>query len=193
MKKLILAGALVASLFFLGCSQKAFVQKDNSVDFSTIKTYAWADGDADKDSSTNRPHLNSMRDQKIHEAIEKYLQELGWSETKTNPDVFLVFDVVIEKEVKEVNTPIYSQPMTRWYYNPRGGRWVPIFYPPTFWGYDTRTQVVREGTLTLTMMNPQTDKPVWQGWTTAEIYGKKISEKQINTSVKAIIDKLKKP
>lgn len=193
MKKFILAGLVTTSLLLLGCSQKAFVQKDNSVDFSTIKTYAWTEGDSDKDSTTRRPDINSLRDQKIHESVEKYLKELGWSETQTDPDVFLVFDVVIEKEVRDLSTPVYSQPMTRWYYNPRGRRWVPIYYPSTFWGYDTRSQIVREGTLTLTMMNPQTDKSIWQGWTTSEIYGKKISEKQIDASVKAIIDKLKKP
>jgi hypothetical protein len=184
---------LVALLLIAGCSPKVFVQKDNTVDFTKFKTYTWVDGDADKDSLTNRSNANSLRDQKVHASVEKYLQELGWTLTNTNPDVFLVYDVVIEKENVNVSTPVYSQPMTRYFYNPGGRRWVPIFYPSNFMGYSNSTQTIREGTLTLTMMNPENDKTIWQGWTTSEIYGKKITDKDIDKYVKAIISKLKTP
>jgi hypothetical protein len=43
------------------------------------------------------------------------------------------------------------------------------------------------------MMNPENDKTIWQGWTTSEIYGKKITDKDIDKYVKAIISKLKTP
>lgn len=191
MKKIKWIILLAAPLFLLSCTQKAFVQKDNSINISQFKTYAWAEAYNNKDLTTKRPSKNSLRDQKIHEAVVHYLQEAGWKESQLNPDVYLVFDVVIEKENKDVKTPVYSQPTTRWYYQPTTKRWVPVYYPANFLGYNTNTKTVREGTLTLTLMNPSTDKEIWQGWSSTEIYGKRITDKQIDATVKAIINKIK--
>jgi predicted small lipoprotein YifL len=188
--KYLLVAILVTSL--MSCGQKVYVQKDDKVDFSGINTYSWADGDDDKDYNTKRPNQNDLRDRKIHETIDKYLQEHGWKEVKNNPDVYMVFDVVVEKEIKDVSTPVYSQPFTRWYYNPAARRWVPIMYPSSFMGYDNRTQTVKEGTLTITLMDPNSDKVIWQGWSTTEIYGKKMTDSQIDKNVEAIVKKLKK-
>lgn len=193
MKKIHFLFSVVAVLLFTACSQKAYVQKDDTVNFSTINTYAWADGDDDKDYNTKRKNVNDLRDRTIHETIDKYLGEHGWKQVKGDPDVYLVFDVVVEREQRNVSDPIYSQPFTRWYFNPvAGGRWVPVMYPSQFMGYNNRVETVREGTLTITMMDAKTDKTIWQGWSTTDIYGKKLTEKQIDANVKAIVKKLKK-
>ncbi|MCX6264943.1 MAG: DUF4136 domain-containing protein [Bacteroidetes bacterium] len=192
MKHLITSAFLLSAFFFTGCMQKAYHQQDNSVDFSRISTYAWAEGDNDKNYDTRRPNQNSLRDTKIMQTVDRYLQGHGWSQNKTNPDVYLVFDVVVDQSQQQVNTPVYSQPVTRFYYNPAARRWVPIYYPSTFMGYNTATQQVKEGTLTLTMMNPGSDKVIWQGWTTSQIYGRKMSDEKIERDVQAIITELKK-
>ncbi|WP_204333355.1 DUF4136 domain-containing protein, partial [Klebsiella pneumoniae] len=70
--------------------------------------------------NTKRPNQNDLRDRKIHETIDKYLQAHGWKAVTENPDVYMVFDVVVENEQKDISTPVYSQPYTRWYYNPVG-------------------------------------------------------------------------
>lgn len=191
MKKMKWLILLAAPLFLASCAQQAFVQKDNSIDITQFKTYAWAEADNDKDLTTKRPTKNALRDQKIHQAVELYLNQAGWKETQTNPDVYLVFDVVVDKENQDVQTPVYTQPTTRWYYQPSTRRWVPVYYPSNFLGYNTSTKTVREGTLTLTMMDPSTDKEIWQGWSSTEIYGKRITDKQIDATVKAIIGKIK--
>ena len=77
------------------------------------------------------------------QTVDRYLQGHGWSQIKTNPDVYLVFDVVEDESQQRVNIPVYSQPVTRFYYNPA-------------------TRQVKEGTLTLTMMNLGSDKVIWQ-------------------------------
>jgi hypothetical protein len=59
-------------------------------------------------------------------------------------------------------------------------------------GYNTATRNVKEGTLTLTMMNPGSDKVIWQGWTTSEMYGRRMSDEKIERDVQAIITELKK-
>jgi hypothetical protein len=190
--KMQMFAAATAMIMIVACTQKAYVQKDETVNFSTINTYSWADGDDDKNYNTKRPNQNDLRDRKIHETIDKYLQAHGWKEVKENPDVYMVFDVVVAKEQKDISTPVYSQPYTRWYYNPVGGRWVPIMYPSSFLGYNNRTETVKEGTLTITLMDPKTDKTIWQGWSTTEIYGAKITDREIDRNVEAIVNKLKK-
>jgi len=192
MKHVLTSALLLSSFFFTGCIQKAYHQKDNSVDFSRISTYAWAEGDNDQNYDTRRPNQNNLRDTKIMQTVDRYLQGHGWSQSKTNPDVYLVFDVVEDQSQQRVNTPVYSQPVTRFYYNPATRRWVPIYYPSTFVGYNSTTRQVKEGTLTLTMMNPGSDKIIWQGWTTSEIYGRKMSDEKIERDVQAIITELKK-
>ncbi|MFN5225223.1 MAG: DUF4136 domain-containing protein [Bacteroidota bacterium] len=185
-------GLLLAFLLFTGCAQRAYHQHDDSFDLTSVSTYAWADADDDKNYETKRNNVNSIRDTKIKRTIDKYLQAHGWKLNNANPDVFLVFDVVVDQSQQNVNVPVYSQPMTRWYYNPATRRWVPIFYPSNLVGFNSATRQVREGTLTLSMMNPVNDKAIWQGWTTSEIYGKKISDEKIDRDVKAIIKELKK-
>ena len=192
MKKNLSVALLACVMLFAGCMQKAYHQKDNSVDFSRISTYAWAEGDNDKNYDTRRPNQNSLRDTKIMQTVDRYLQGHGWTQNKTKPDVYLVFDVVVDQSQQQVNTPVYSQPVTRFYYNPAARRWVPIYYPSTFMGFNSATRQVKEGTLTLTMMNPGSDKVIWQGWTTSQIYGRKMSDEKIERDVQAIITELKK-
>lgn len=193
MKKFCSLSSLTFFLLLLfGCSQRAYHQHDDSFDLTSISSYSWAEGDDDKNYETKRSNLNSIRDTKIKRTIDKYLQEHGWKINNTSPDVYLVFDVVIDQSRQNVSVPVYTQPMTRWYYNPAARRWVPIYYSPNLIGFNSASRQVREGTLTLSMMNPTTDKAIWQGWTTSEIFGKKISDEKIDRDVKAIIKELKK-
>nr|HNH22428.1 DUF4136 domain-containing protein [Ferruginibacter sp.] len=48
---------------------------------------------------------------------------------------------------------------------------------------------VREGTITITLIDNRTDKTVWQGWTTSELSSSRISSNEIDRSVKTIFRK----
>ena len=80
--------------------------------------------------------------------------------------------------------------MTRWFYNPYRRSYVPIYYPSEFLGYNNSKEIVNEGTLTLTVLNADTEKTIWQGWTTSEINGRRMTDKEIDNNVKAIVKKL---
>jgi hypothetical protein len=56
-------------------------------------------------------------------------------------------------------------------------------------GYDDYDVPVREGTITISMIDARTDRTVWQGWTTDEINNRNMSSKEIQNSVKAIFRK----
>ena len=183
-----LTATVMSVILFASCSRTAYVQKDNKVDFSKIKTYAWVDG-TQKDSIT-KTKVNDLTDRKIKESIDKNLQLNGWKEVKSNPDVLLVYDVDVQKENRKVSDPVYTQPTTRWFYNPYTRRYTPVYYPSEFVGYQNRNETVKEGTITLTLMDTDKEKTIWQGWTSSEINGKRMTDREIDENVRAIVKKL---
>jgi hypothetical protein len=193
MKKTTCILGIVLSVFIIflltSCGRQAFVQKDNTVDFSKIRTYAWVEG-TQKDSLTQKQKINDLVDRKIRESINRNLQQNGWREVKNNPDVVLVYDVDVQKENRNVSDPVYSMPTTRYFYNPYSRRFVPVYYPSQFMGYDNRTETIKEGTITLTLMNAGNEKTIWQGWTSSEVNGRRMTDKEIDENVKAIVRKL---
>jgi hypothetical protein len=104
--------------------------------------------------------------------------------------VLLVYDVDVQKETRNVSDPVYTQPTTRWFYNPYRRTYVPIYYPSEFLGYNNSKEIVNEGTLTLTVMNADTEKTIWQGWTISDVNGRRMTDKEIDNNVKAIVKKL---
>ncbi len=192
MKRVQWLTALVAVMILSSCGRTAYVQKDNDVDFSKIRTYSWVSTQANKETASDKIKNDDLTNRKIRQAIDKNLTAKGWKEVKRNPDVYLVYDVMIEEENKRTTTPVYAQPFTRWFFNPRNRRWVPVFYPSRFMGYDEDIEKVKEGTLTLTLMDADTDKTIWQGWTTSELSGRKLTDKEIESKVKAIVSKISK-
>jgi len=56
-------------------------------------------------------------------------------------------------------------------------------------GYDRYSTTVKEGTVTVTMIDAKTDKAVWQGWATNEMSRNNISDKEINKNVQSIFKK----
>ena len=188
MKKIQWIASFIIGLFLLAaCERQVYVQKDNTVDFSKISTYSWVPAQKD---SLGRGRTNTLIDTKIKQSINANLAANGWREVRRNPDVYLVYDVDVQREKVNVSDPVYSQPMTRWYYSYYARRYVPVYYPTQLLGYDNRTELVNTGTLTLTLTQARTDKTIWQGWTTSEVNGRRLSDKEIDDNVKAIVKKL---
>jgi len=101
--------------------------------------------------------------------------------------VLLNFDVLVEKTTMQQSSPVYSRSFTRTFYNPYSRRFFSVYYPSQLVGYDDRRVPVKEGTITMT--DTETDKTVWQGWTTNEVNSKNFSDKEVESSVKAIFRK----
>ena len=182
-----LGAAALSGLLLAGCASVAHVEKDKTVNFSKYQTYAWVDT-KDKQNDSTRTSVSDLTERTIREAVNAELTKTGWRESK-KPDVLLTYDVLVEKNVKELNNPVYSRPYSRYYYNPYTRRWMSFFYPSQFLGYDRDEQQVREGTITISVIDAKTDKTIWQGWTTDEVNSKNLSSKEIKNSVKSIFRK----
>lgn len=177
------------SLIFLlsSCGTIAKVQKDETANIASIQTYAWAEKNHEQQKG-----ISDLTDRNIKHSINNKLQEMGLREVKSNPDVLVTYDVLLQKEQRQDQNAMYSQPFTNWVYSPFNRRWVPIFYPSQFMGYQQVNRTVNEGTLTISLINASTDKTIWQGWASDEVNSKKITDKDVQPVVNAIIKKLEK-
>jgi outer membrane murein-binding lipoprotein Lpp len=183
----IMGVAALSGMLLAGCASVAHVEKDETVNFSNYKTFAWAEKKTEKGDSA-RTVVSDLTEKAIKEAVTAELVKAGWRESK-KPDVMLAYDVVVEKSLRQVNDPQYTRPFTRFFYSPYTGRWIPVYYPSQFWGYNTREEQVKEGTVTISLIDSRTEKTVWQGWTTEEINSRNITKKEIQNSVKSIFKK----
>ena len=183
-----LAACVVLGFMLTSCASTAHIEKDDTVNFSDYKTFAWLDKDGEGKQDRNKS--NDLAEQKIKQAVSAELSKsAGWREAKNRPDVLLSYDVLVERTVKEDRNPVYSRPFTRLVYNPYSRRYSTIYYPSQFMGYDSDQRSVREGTITVTMIDVKTDKTVWQGWTTDEVNSRNFTSKEIQAAVKSIFRK----
>lgn len=179
-----LASAVI--LFAIACSPAAHVEKDQDTDFSRFRTYSWMDNDNGKG---RKEKVKNLAEQNIQQAVNEELKKEGWREVKNNPDVLVGYDILVERTTRERNSPVYSRPYSRVYYNPYTRRYGILNYPSQFLGYDNEAYSIKEGTITVSMVDVKTDKTVWQGWTTTEVGSNNLTRKEIETGVKSIFRK----
>lgn len=173
------AGALLLN----SCGTSAHIEKDKSADLKNYKTYTWIDKE-NKDKVNNE-----IAAQNLKAIVNDELQKNGFSEVKNNPDLLLSYDLLVEKSVREQSEPVYSRPYTRVYYNPNTRRYGEIYYPSQFLGYDSYSTPVKEGTVSISMIDAKTDKTIWQGWTTDELNSNNFSSKEVQKNVRTIFKK----
>jgi hypothetical protein len=188
MKKVTFFGMiLLMGLFFTGCAGVAHIEKDETVNFSNYKTFAWVETSEAKEEKDKK--VSDLTEQNLKKSVNSELTKQGWREVKNKPDVLLSYDVLVEKNLKEQTNPVYTQPYTRFFFNPYTRRWGRIYYPSQFLGYDNESYEVREGTITISMIDAKAERTVWQGWSTGELKGRHLTSKEIQNTVKSIFRK----
>lgn len=179
---------VIAAIFFAaGCSTPVFVQKDKSVNLKNYKTYMWVDTRASENDSTVRSA--AYADISMHNSVNEELSKMSWQEVNDNPDALISYDILVERSSEQRSDAVYSQPFTRRYYNRFTRRWSTIYYPSRFLGYENYDVPVKEGTITISIMDARTDKNIWHGWTTETMNYAKLTDKEISRSVKNIFKK----
>ncbi|MFT3979121.1 MAG: DUF4136 domain-containing protein [Ferruginibacter sp.] len=178
---------LLASAFFLmSCGSTAHIEKDETVNFSEYKTYAWET----EAKGTKKDHSNDFVESTIKQAVNQQLSKnTSWKQVDKNPDLILSYDLLVDKNVNQQSDPVYSQPYTRTFYNPYSRRFVNVYYPSRFLGYDRYDVPVNEGTVSISMIDTKTDKTVWQGWTSDQIDSRKFKSSEAESAVRSIFKK----
>lgn len=183
MNRWIFLPALV--LLIVGCGPAAYIEKDHAFNFSNYKTFAWVDKEAGNSESGN----NDIAETNIRSAVSQELTKAGWSETKRRPDILLSYDLLVERSTVQNNDPVYSQPYSRTFYSPYYRRYFIVNYPSQFVGYDRSERTIKEGTITVNMIDAGSGKTIWQGWATDEVSNRNISSKEIDAAVRSIFRK----
>ena len=188
MHKIIFRVALFsAAASIYGCSTQAYVEKASGSNLSDYKTYMWVNAMANKNDSSAR--ATAFADVSVHNSVNEQLQHWGWRETNVDPDVLISYDILVEKNVETQNDALYTPTYTRWYYNRFTSRWSTIYYPSRFWGYQQYQVPVKEVTITITIIDADSDKNIWQGWTTESLGSSGLTHFNIKKSVKNIFKK----
>jgi len=175
---------VLGPIILLSCASTAHIEKDDSVNFSNYKSFVWLHGDKGK-----LENQSDLIESKVRQAVTSELEKAGWKQVKSKPDVILDYDLLVEKASKENKEAVYSQPYSRMIYNPYTRRYATVYYPSQFLGYESYEQLIKEGTITITMIDAKTDKMVWQGWTTEELNNRNITSKEIQRAVASIFKK----
>ena len=188
---------ILVSLFFIISATTAYVEKDKGFTLTAIQTYQWVETKSCENDPARRPVAET--DLRIHDSVEKELTRWGWKQTDNRPDVLVSYDVLVDriKEREQQSNATYTESFTRFYYNEYSERWSLINYPSQFVGYDIyeiQTEnatftPVDKATITITLLETQTDRKIWQGWTTERLKDKKLTERDIERSVNAIFRK----
>jgi hypothetical protein len=178
----------IAGILLAACARPAYVEKDETVNFSKYRTYSWVDTKADKSDSSS-VNLTDLSERQVRDAVNSELAKAGWKEVSDRPDLLITYDVMVERASEENSNPVYSQPYTRWYYNPYSRRWHSIYYPSQLVGYEVEEREVKEGTITIMIIDAKTDQTIWQGWTTDKVNSRNLTSREIQNSVKNIFRK----
>ena len=184
MKRKIFPGLVIAgltSILISGCSSTAHIEKDDTANFNSYHSFSWLE--------TKKDPKNDLAEKKITSAVSAELIKAGWKQNNENPDVYLNYDISVDRNIKESEDPVYSRPSIRYLYNPYTRRVVSVYFPSTFLGYDHNEYTVREGTVTITMVDARTNKAVWQGWSTDQVNSKNLTSREIQSAVRSIFKK----
>ena len=192
MKKYFLSLSVsVASVLLLSsCSVTTHIETAAGVNFNNYKTFAWAppNGERKEDIADN-----DIVDNNIKNAISKQLENKGWKETTLNPDVILDYNVMVEKKVSQVSEPVYSFPYTHYYYNRWRHRMGYVYYPNDLLAFHTYNIPFKQGTLTVNMVDPKTNKLIWQGSAQADVSHKTVTTGEMQADVTSIFKKFNLP
>lgn len=177
-----------AAFIITGCGVQSYVEKDPAVDLNNYRTYAWI-GDKTGKNKNDKPYKD-FQETYLTELISQQLEKNGFVKAKSNPDVLIDYDIMIENAVRENNDPVYSRPFVRYFYNPYTGRINSFYYPSRFVGTNSYDVPYKSGTITINIVDNDSRKLVWQGWAETEVTKRRIAKEDMNKIVKSIFRKL---
>lgn len=179
---------LIAAIVLAGCGVQSYVEKDPSVDLKNYKTFAWINESGTK-KENGKPYKD-FKETYLMDLVTKELEKNGWQKAKSNPDVLIDYDIMIENETRRGSESVYSRPTVRYFYNPYTGRINSYYYPSRYLGENSYTVPYKSGTITINIVDNNSDKLVWQGWAETEVTKKTISREDMEKIVKSIFKKL---
>lgn len=144
-KSVSLAVIALALLSFAGSKMKAQVGYDKSVDFSTIKTFAYYET-RETSIADDAPPVHEM----IKLLIIKKFKDGGLQQVDKDPDIFVTYHTDANQELRN-NVTMYSYSYSAgWWYSP-------------LWGSGMDVSSYTRGTLIVDAWSPESKNLLWRG------------------------------
>jgi hypothetical protein len=178
---------VLAALAFVGCGVSAHVEKDPSVNMSNYKTFAWLTDHSG--SNKEGKSYQNFQEKSLKDMVNQQLEKNGMRMVKSNPDVLIDYDIMIENDVKNQSESVYSRPSVRYFYNPYTRRINSVYYPSQYLGENSYAVPYKSGTITLNFVDTKSNNLVWQGWAETELTTRRLQQDDMKKVVKAIFKK----
>ena len=179
---------IIAAIVLAGCGVQSYVEKDPSVDLNNYKTFAWINEKGTKEEN-GKPYKD-FKETYLMDLVTRELERNGWQKVKSNPDVLIDYDIMIENDSRRESQSVYSRPTVRYFYNPYTGRVNSYYYPSRYLGENSYTVPYKSGTITINIVDNDSDKLIWQGWAETEVTSRTISKDDMEKIVRSIFKKL---
>jgi len=173
---------------FVSCATyMVFADKDESIDFTKYKTFAWFPSGTYNYGSgfSNEIIDNNIKFFASHEAIKRGL--IGDTST---PDLIFEYHIEIKNKIRTEQQPIYNY---NYIYN-KMGNYNPYWKynnmnAPYISGYKNVDIPYEEGTLEVSAIERQNNKLIWRGWSVSTFDDNIAYEKDIHNDIIAIFKK----
>ena len=170
---------LVAALGLSACAPRIYVEQDKNANPQSYHRYAWL---SPPPAPVKDPILDSqILESRVKQAVEADLAGRGYQEVAADqgPD-FLVTYHTSSKEKVESSGASFSFGIIDAFPSGFGSVVVPV-------GTDVRSR--EEGTFILDVIDGQTKRLAWRGWTTGWVSQDSYTEDAVNSAVQQILAK----
>jgi hypothetical protein len=160
-------GALLILALASCSSMRINTDYDTTVDFSTLKTYAWMERQRPEGEDPRMD--NTLLEARVRAAVNRELSARGYPKVAAEDATFLVTYHVAREERFQLRST-------------GGAGWG--------WGSTTHVHQYEEGTLILDILSPDGNMLLWRGTATAHVNesaSPSRREKQINEAVERIL------
>lgn len=172
-------GLLALSLLLAACAPRIYTEQDQDAKLSGYHRFAWL---SPPTAPVRDPILDSqILESRVHKAVSADLQARGYEEVAPdgNPD-FMVTYHTSAKQTVQSSGPSFSFGFIDAFPHGFGAVGFPI-------GPEVQTR--DEGTLMLDVLDGQSKRLVWRGWTTELLNQDNYGDKSVQEAVKDIFDK----
>lgn len=161
-------------LAVVSCGPGVQTTRPANVDLSKYETFAFlpntnaeVPGKAYNDESVNRL---------VVETVNQNMREAGYTLNRDNPDLLVLVSTRTEIERERTTDPLYAT-----YPYTAGVGSVSPYYGPYYYrgystfgggiiGYDTDTYAYEQGTVVINLVDRETKRTVWKGYTSDPLY-----------------------
>ena len=182
----------LAGFVFAGCSNKVYVEKDRTANFSNYRSYAVVDARSSEGDTVSRPgKVSDLTDREFKQAVNESMLSSGLTQNNRRPDVLVMYDVLQERGTHQTSySSGYGSPFSSWYFNPYSHGWYSLYYPSQFMGYNSGGEYQdNDRTITISIIDANTNKTVLQGWTTNHSGSRRLTSGEIQSTVQSIFRK----